>query len=75
MKSDKKKRRKYNLYTATLLTSTTILVGEINVVEIMSNAVGQNLSNSDDKIISSDCGISENTITIISHHTSYITKR
>ena len=75
MNIDKNKRRKYNLYTATLLASTTILVGEINVVEIMSNAVGQNLSNSDDKIISSDCGISENTITIISYHTSNITKR
>ena len=75
MKIDKNKRRKHNLYTATLLASTTILVGEINVVEIMNNAVGQNLSNGDDKTISSDSSISENTITRISYHTSNITKR
>ena len=51
MKSDKNKRRKNNLYTATLLTGTTILVGEINIVEInVQQDLLKEESNGDDNI-------------------------
>ena len=56
MKSDKNKRRKNNLYTATLLTGTTILVGEINVIEInVQQGLVKEESNSDDNIIYVTC--------------------
>ena len=52
MRSDKIKRRKNNLYTATLLTGTTILVGEINIVEInVQQDLVKEESNGDDIII------------------------
>ena len=56
MKSDKNKRRKNNLYTATLLTGTTILVGEIDVIEInVQQDLVKEESNGDDNIIYVTC--------------------
>jgi hypothetical protein len=52
VRNDKIKRRKNNLHTATLLTGTTILVGEINIDETnIKQGLTKEVRNGDDNII------------------------